>query len=196
MQKVLIFAFFLTFCQNVLSDDKQNSQQLDEILKRLETLEKENMKLNDQIKDLLTPEPNGVYFSAYLNAGGNIGSDSEDFPITFNNVLLNYGNGFEGESGTFTAPLSGYYSFHFDGGQYSHGTTDIGNRVYVYKNSQFMLEMLDSGPEYGHYQHIHFSFEENLDKGETINLKVFQGDWLIADSVFRISFSGELLYVE
>ena len=135
MQKVLIFAFFLTFCQNVLSDDKQNSQQLDEILKRLETLEKENMKLNDQIKDLLTPEPNGVYFSAYLNAGGNIGSDSEDFPITFNNVLLNYGNGFEGESGTFTAPLSGYYSFHFDGRQRSYGSTDIANRVCVYKNS-------------------------------------------------------------
>ena len=144
----------------------------------------------------LTPEPNGVYFSAYLDEGLNIGSDSEYFPITFNHVLLNHGNGFDAESGTFTAPLSGYYSFHFDGGQWKHGTSDTSNLVKVYKNSQVMLEMYDSGPTYGHYQHLHFSFEEILNQGETINLKMYQDDWLYASRFNRISFSGELLYIE
>ena len=59
MQKTILFAFLLTFCQIALSDDKQNSQQLDEIVKafkslekRVETLEKENLNLKEQIKDL------------------------------------------------------------------------------------------------------------------------------------------------
>ena len=59
MQKVLIFAFFLTFCQNVLSDNKQNSQQLDEILKRLETLESENKDLkkeNLNLKEMINKD--------------------------------------------------------------------------------------------------------------------------------------------
>ena len=59
MQKIILFAFLLTFCQIALSDDKQNSQQLEEIVKafkslekRVETLEKENLNLKEQIKDL------------------------------------------------------------------------------------------------------------------------------------------------
>ena len=59
MQKIILFAFLLTFCPNALSDDKQNSQQLEEIVKafkslekRVETLEKENLNLKEQIKDL------------------------------------------------------------------------------------------------------------------------------------------------
>ena len=144
----------------------------------------------------LTPEPNGVYFSAYLNEGEYIGSDSEDFPITFNNVLINHGNGFDGESGIFTAPLSGYYSFHFDGRQSDYGTSGNANRVRVYKNSQLMLEMRDSGPVYSDFQHLHFSFEEKLNRGDRINLKMYQDDWLYAYTYYRISFNGELLYIE
>ena len=66
MQKIILFAFLLSFCQIALSDDKQNSQKLDEIVKafksmekRVKTLEsknkdleKENLNLKDQIKDL------------------------------------------------------------------------------------------------------------------------------------------------
>ena len=59
MQKTILFAFLLTFCPKALSDDKQNSQKLDEIVKafkslekRVETLEKENLNLKEQIKDL------------------------------------------------------------------------------------------------------------------------------------------------
>ena len=59
MQKIILFDFLLTFCQIALSDDKQNSQKLDEIVKafkslekRVETLEKENLNLKEQIKDL------------------------------------------------------------------------------------------------------------------------------------------------
>ena len=147
----------------------------------------------------LTPEPNGVYFSAYLDEGRYIGSDSEDFPITFNHVLLNHGNGFDAESGTFAAPLSGYYSFHFDGRQSNYETTvttDPSNAVYVYKNSQYMLKMKDSGPANSDFQHLHFSFEEKLNRGDRINLKLYEDDWLWADTYYRISFSGELLYIE
>ena len=61
---------------------------------------------------------------------------------------------------------------------------------------QFMLEMYDSGPEYGHDQHLHFSFNEKLNQGQTINLKLYEDDWLFANSGRRISFSGELLYIE
>ena len=59
MQKIILFAFLLTFCPNALSDDKQNSQQLEEIVKafkslekRFETLEKENLNLKDKIKTI------------------------------------------------------------------------------------------------------------------------------------------------
>ena len=59
MQKIILFVFLLSFCQIALSDDKQNSQQLEEIVKafkslekRVETLEKENLNLKEQIKDL------------------------------------------------------------------------------------------------------------------------------------------------
>ena len=45
-------------------------------------------------------------------------------------------------------------------------------------------------------QHLHFSFEEKLKEGDTINLKLKQDDWLYANSLHRISFKGELLYVE
>ena len=144
----------------------------------------------------LTPEPNGVYFSAYLDEGSNIGSDTEELPITFNHILLNHGKGFDAESGTFTVPLSGYYSFHFDGRQSDYGTSGNANRVRVYKNSQLMLEMRDSGPVYSDFQHLHFSFEEKLNKGETIYLELYKSDWLFADTSHRISFTGELLYIE
>ena len=135
--------------------------------------------------------------------GRDIGSETEDFPITYNNVVLNYGNGLDAESGTFTVPLSGYYSFHFDGGQTYYRFDEVydqSNIVYVFKNSELMLEMSDSGP-YPYvntirYQHLHFSFEEKLKEGDTINLKLKQDDWLYANSLHRISFKGELLYVE
>ena len=202
MQKIIIFAFWLTFCQNALSDDKQNSQQLEELVKsfksmemRFETLESENKALKERMKTLENKDVS-VYFSAYLDSGGYIGSDSEDFPITYNNVLLNHGNGFDAERGTFTAPLSGIYSFRFDGRQSYHGNTGEANRVRAYKNYFYFLGMYDSGLEYGQIQHLHFSFEEKLNIGDTIDLRLYPDDWLYADSNHRISFSGELLYVE
>ena len=74
--------------------------------------------------------------------------------------------------------------------------TGEANRVRAYKNYLYFLGMYDSGLEYGQIQHLHFSFEEKLNIGDTIDLRLYPDDWLYADSNHRISFSGELLYVE
>ena len=59
MQKTILFVFLLTFCPKALSDDKQNSQQLDEIVKSFKSMEneilnlkKENLNLKDRIKTI------------------------------------------------------------------------------------------------------------------------------------------------
>ena len=52
MQKIILFAFLLTFCPNALSDDKQNSQQLEEIVKAFKSLEKRVETLENENKDL------------------------------------------------------------------------------------------------------------------------------------------------
>ena len=68
----------------------------------------------------------------------------------------------------------------------------------VYLNSNLRLETIDAefvSAEI-HTHHIHFAFEMKLAEGDTINLVLPKDDYLVASYYDRISFTGQLLFVE
>ena len=196
--------FCLIFCQNVsgqnISEIKQIQSQINAMLDRIEALETENIDLKAKVQQLKNTTENlaytGVQFSAYLNQGGDIGSESEDYIISFNGIFYNHGDGFDGT--TFQAPITGFYRFEFDAVQNAGGldTEDIANRISILRNGELEVYFLDSGPKYGYYNHIHFAFQMYLMKSERINVILNQNDWLYAGPSNRIYFSGELLFAQ
>ena len=133
-----------------------------------------------------------VYFSARK-------TDIGDFTgkITFNEILINKGNGFTGTTGVFRAPTSGFYSFTISGRQNSHNNEGA-LYIDVLRNGSHEFYIVDtaSNSEHGYYNALSFTFQLYLSKNDYINLEVNPNDIMYASSSYPMYFSGYLIYAE
>ena len=133
----------------------------------------------------------GVYFSAFKNEGGLFTGR-----ITYNNVLLNKGNGLSGSTGVFTAPTQGYYSFSFSGQQGEFDNEGVAG-VIVRLNGNNVFTIVDAASKSDRkYDIMSYVFQLYLSKNDKVDLEVPSADKLYADSDFHITFSGHLIYAE
>ena len=150
---------------------------------KVEELQNEVEDLKNQMAELKA-EGSGlpkVMFQAYRRQEG----DSAEGSIDFEEVTLNYGEGFDGE--TFTAPIAGVYTFSFFGIS-SQQNSD--GRVNVNKNDALAFMIYD-GNETNNYNQMGATFHLHLDAGDTVGLSA--GNPIHTGSGFPAQFSGRLV---
>ena len=116
--------------------------------------------------------------------------------MTYDESVINVGDGMNLQSGIFTAPISGYYFFSFSGLGYDEDSF-LYVDVRIYKNGVFLFYIKDFGSmkvtsSTFQTRNLAYSWITKLQEGDSINLRVFNGQ-LWADSYQRITFNGQLL---
>ncbi|XP_028818507.1 cerebellin 18 [Denticeps clupeoides] len=149
--------------------------------------------LNSQITELTGFS--GIAFNArMIPMGGCIGPFTSNVSISYGNITLNQGSGYNPSLGIFTAPRAGIYSFSYS--VYSNvGAAD--NRLY------FKVQLMKNGVE------VASSWEDNredsedgstqtvlltLSFGSQVYVELVSGRQLCSDAYGQNSFSGYLVY--
>ena len=137
-----------------------------------------------------SPSPEFIMFTAYNDIGAILLAPTY---ITFQKMLLNIGESFESETGTFTAPTNGIYEFTFSG-------LDNENLEYTYidfeKNGTKVLTMADYDELTGAGVHQAgnnvWSLQVSLHKSDKIRLKLRRGG-LTIKSDGNMIFTGKYI---
>ena len=131
------------------------------------------------------PNPGRIIFSAYKQ--DNTGTFDGD--VTYNVLVENVGGGMDIETGVFTTPQDGLYTFSFSGETYNAGSYTY---VRIYKNgAEEFVNRNDQGSDenWGQISHTWLS---DLKVGDKINVKVTDG-YMYSNSIHRITFNGYLV---
>ena len=113
--------------------------------------------------------------------------------LTFDQVDINIGNGFDGSSGIFKAPVSGIYKISFSG-QSSFGRFD-NTYIWVVKNGDEILKIWDSNDaEKADVNNVSYTWIMRLVKGD--KLKLNSMNYLYAGFYSPLTFTGELIHIE
>ncbi|KAF4089554.1 hypothetical protein AMELA_G00067370 [Ameiurus melas] len=125
---------------------QRQSNLVSELTSKLEELSNENRVLKTIVKTLLNEsEARKVAFSASLLASGS-GSDGPHYPVTasliYKKVFTNVGNGYDSNTGIFTAPVTGVYYIRF----YAHCQTGYRMAVSLYKNGNVQCSVFSDRP--------------------------------------------------
>ena len=107
--------------------------------------------------------------------------------MIFDKVVLNVGDAYDPESGTFTAPKSGYYAFFFSGQKHKNSSWI---EIYVKKNGASEFQILDP-PKYDEKRNINSHFVLQLNENDEVNLEIHNGD--ISNGEKRVTFTGHLI---
>ncbi|KAK7089095.1 hypothetical protein V1264_024360 [Littorina saxatilis] len=132
-----------------------------------------------------------VAFTAHFNEGGpiNIGTTA---PIPFSHVTINVGNGYNPNSGVFTAPVSGVYLFllHVKGDY----TRKIIVEVEIVKSST-VLFLTGVHNELNTHAQTSASVAAHVNAGERVFVRHHSGPTTL-DKWYDTAFSGFLLYAD
>jgi len=163
---------------------------------RFETLEdaiQVQESISDRVQVLEDQGTPNIFFSAYSQSGGDVTG-----LLKFPNVEVNFGNGFDPSTSTFSAPVAGYYKFFFSGQQgqkdsYNSNHTVLrvmknGSRVFVIAD-----DLYDKQGSKGNFQNMNSHFVLQLEANDKIKLELYQGDYMYANSAMRMTFTGELV---
>ena len=181
MQSLLEKTIFeLVELKSDLDETKAEVQQLKSANKALE-------KEHDSLKVLIGQEGLVVIFSVVHETSS---SEWLDGLITFNKEVSNIGNHFNIESGTFKAPVDGFYNFWLSATTGNNGATQVA----VMKNGQIWLRVFDSDSN-GYYKNFNHSFQIYLKENDEVQLKIIDG-LLYVSSEVAVTFTGELVYSE
>ncbi|XP_053386880.1 complement C1q-like protein 4 [Mercenaria mercenaria] len=144
--------------EDMSNEGTENNAQADN------TLENQKIDVEPAADRLLSPR--NVSFFVYLDQRVTMSNHI----LRFNNVVYNYGDGYNVHTGVFTVPLTGAYliSFHLELGQYSYPITSS-----LYVNSKVMASSVVK-PTYGINQASQ-TVILNLKTGESMYLKVDRG---------------------
>ncbi|KAL7876681.1 hypothetical protein AOLI_G00116440 [Acnodon oligacanthus] len=165
----------------------------------VEQLQKENGALKTMVEttqanqELLQSanEERKVAFSASLLASGsgyNGPFSRVTFPLIYKKVVTNYGNGYDSDTGIFTAPLKGVYYFRF----YAHCHSGNKMAVSLYKNDKVQCSVFSERPlTNGNASN---GIVLILDKGDRIYTKLWDKTWVYDDPASYTSFGGFLLF--
>ena len=112
--------------------------------------------------------------------------------ITYDNLVINLGYGFDAESGTFVVPVSGTYRMSFSGqsalGKYEPVV------LYVQMNGSRSFRIWDSNEaEKADSNNVSYTWLMNLRKDDRVNLHS-QND-LYAFGISCLTFTGELIHI-
>ena len=126
-----------------------------------------------------------VIFSAVKTSGRNFQGN-----ITYDNLVVNLGEGFDMGSGTFVVPTSGLYRLTFSA-QSAREKYDF-TSVYVRKNGEDIFSIWDSNSE-DDGNNVSYTWMMHLTKNDRINLDSYKH--LYADSNNPVTFTGELIHI-
>ena len=114
--------------------------------------------------------------------------------LTFDQVDINIGDGFDGSSGIFKVPVSGIYKMSFSG-QSAHNRNIDYTNIAVYKNASLMFNIYDSNePEQADGNNVSYTWIMRLVKGE--DLKLYSYNYLNTGKYEPLTFTGELIHIE
>ncbi|KAI5612584.1 complement component 1, q subcomponent-like 4 like precursor [Silurus asotus] len=132
-----------------------------------------------------------VAFSASLLASGSGHEgpyETVPSPLIYKKVVTNYGNGYDSNTGIFTAPVGGVYYFRF----YAHCHADNRMAVSLYKNENIQCSVFSWKPiTNGNASN---GIVLTLEKGDQMFTKLWQNSWVYDDPAGYTSFSGFLLF--
>ncbi|XP_026129274.1 C1q-related factor-like [Carassius auratus] len=166
---------------------------------QMQELQKENAGIIGQIKIIENQlegikreneEQPKVAFSADLGISGDLGPQSTEITLAFNNIFTNIGNNYNPATGLFIASVKGVYYFRFTAcGQ----TIRQSLGASLHKNGQKIVSV---GQWRDHNQHRYASNGAvlQLEVGDVVCVKLLPG-YTIYDSPDNLStFSGFLIY--
>ncbi|KAI5612583.1 complement component 1, q subcomponent-like 4 like precursor [Silurus asotus] len=148
--------------------------------------------LHENLEKLQTAnEGRKVAFSASLLASGSGHEgpyETVPSPLIYKKVVTNYGNGYDSNTGIFTAPVRGVYYFRF----YAHCHADNRMAVSLYKNGNIQCSVFSWKPiTNGNASN---GIILTLEKGDQMFTKLWQNSWVYDDPAGYTSFSGFLLF--
>jgi len=149
-----------------------------------ETIALKDTKIS-QLEQRLNVLETKVIFSAVKSSGGNFKGQ-----ITYDNLVVNLGEGFDMGSGTFVVPTSGLYRLTFSA-QSAYEKYDY-TTVYVKKNGEGVFQIWDSNEE-GDGNNLSYTWMQYLNRGDSINL--YSSNHLYAGSDNPVNFTGELIHI-
>lgn len=182
-----------------LAKIKNLEERLKTIEETMEQLKLENgvlkttvQTLEDKVESLQNEkEARKVAFSASLLASG-VGHEGPHVsvlsPLIYKKVFINIGNGYDSDTGIFTAPVKGVYYFRF----YAHCHADIRMAVSLYKNGNVQCSVFSWKPiTNGNASN---GIVLNLEKGDQIYTRLWDNTWVYDDPAGYTSFGGFLLF--
>ncbi|XP_063054692.1 complement C1q tumor necrosis factor-related protein 3-like [Engraulis encrasicolus] len=142
--------------------------------------------LEQQNKDLLSQKK--VAFSASLLSTGQGNTYANDGNLIYKKVYTNVGEGYNSDTGVFTAPVSGVYFFRF----YAHCHTGNKMAVSLYKGTKVQCSVFSERPiTNGNAAN---AVVLTLEKGEEVYTRLWPGTWVYDDESSYTSFTGFLLF--
>uniref|UniRef100_A0A3B4D2N5 C1q domain-containing protein n=1 Tax=Pygocentrus nattereri TaxID=42514 RepID=A0A3B4D2N5_PYGNA len=109
-------------------------------------------------------------------------------PLIYKKVFSNYGNGYNPDTGVFTAPIKGVYFFRF----YAHCQGGTTMAVSLYKNDERQCSVFSWKPAAN--GNATNGTVLTLEKGDRIYTKLWDETWVFDDTAGYTSFSGFLLF--
>ncbi|XP_036453103.1 complement C1q-like protein 3 [Colossoma macropomum] len=161
-------------------------------LVKLRNMEEKLKAMENEIQELRREKAEKkVAFSASLLASGegHTGPMSPvPSPLIYKKVFSNYGNGYDSNTGIFTAPIKGVYFFRF----YAHCQGGRKMAVSLYKNDKLQCSVY-------HWKVVFNTNASNgivltLEKEDQVYTKLWEDSWVYDDPAGYTSFSGFLLF--
>ena len=158
--------------------------------KQFKVMKRQFATMKKAFEDLKTTFNTKVIFNAKKTEGNN---DVGGF-LTFDQVDINIGEGFDGE--VFAVPVSGIYKMTFSGtSSFEKKSHTLRTMIFVQKNGANMFCMFDNTSGNATGKNISYTWMMKLVQGD--KLKLFSaGSYLYADSLFPLTFTGELIHIE
>ncbi|XP_063062290.1 complement C1q-like protein 2 [Engraulis encrasicolus] len=138
-----------------------------------------------------TEKTEHVAFGAALGlTDGNHGPFNEDKTVTYPVVFANAGGAYNPQTGVFTAPVKGVYFFTFSG----HSLTSKAMGLQLMKNGEPVVMIYNHIDEPGRYIAASNAMNLELEKGDSVYVKLLKNTWMVDNNNNHSTFVGQLLF--
>uniref|UniRef100_A0A8C7HCQ1 Myosin-7B n=1 Tax=Oncorhynchus kisutch TaxID=8019 RepID=A0A8C7HCQ1_ONCKI len=166
-----------------------SESQVAELKKENAALEARLSVAESQVEELRL-DRRQVAFSVGLTDSGYVGPFQTEITLVYEKIFTNIGNGYDTNSGMFSAPVRGVYYFTF---------TSMGREpgqkmgVYLVKNGEQMIYNVQDN-FHGGYEYMTGAVALELEKDDLVYLRLPKGWGLYDDNYNHIVFTGILLF--